>query len=124
MKNKTFNLKAFTILAVVVAFAACSKKVAPVETTETYTGPEVSYAKDIAPLVARSCAPCHFPEKDGKKIALDDYKSVKQNLSDMLQLVQLPDTDEHFMPFKKKKQPLSAEEIELWKNWARGGFLE
>jgi hypothetical protein len=118
------NVKPFLALAAILIFVACSKKTAPVASVEPYTGPAVSYLADVAPLLERSCSPCHYPAKDGKKVPLDNIASVKKELSDMLQLVQLPQTDEHFMPFKQKKQPLSMEEIELLKNWARGGFAE
>jgi len=118
------NVKPFIALAAILLFVACSKKTAPIATAEPYTGPEVSYLGDVAPLLERSCSPCHYPAKDGKKVPLDNYTSVKKELSEMLKMVQLPETDEHFMPFKKKKQPLSLEEIELLKNWARGGFME
>ena len=78
----------------------------------------------MAPLLERSCSPCHYPAKDGKKVPLDNYSGVKTHLAEMLQLVQLPESNLRFMPFKKKKQPLSPEEIEMLKNWARGGFME
>ncbi len=104
----------------------CSKKTAPTTTEEkpAYDGPAISYAKDVSPIIKRSCAPCHFPKEDGKKVALDTRETLKDELAEALKLVQLSPDDIHFMPYKKKKQSLSANEIEMLKNWARGGFME
>ncbi len=121
---KSIQLKTVLFISVLLAVAACSKKTAPVETKEPYTGPQISYLKDVAPLLERSCAPCHYPAKEGKKMPLDTYASVKGELTHVLERVQLDESSLKFMPFKKKKQSLSTEEIELLKNWARGGFLE
>lgn len=123
MTNAT---KSLLLVALVVLAAACSKKTAPVETTKTdeYTGPKVTYAQDIAPLMERSCSPCHYPNQQGKKQPLDSYAAVKSELVDVLERVQLEPGSLKYMPFKQKKQGLSAEEVEMLKNWARGGFLE
>lgn len=117
---------ALVLVSVVLFTVACSKKTAPVTTTKAdeYTGPKVSYLTDVAPLMARSCAPCHYPAQEGKKAPLDNYASVKDELVEVLERVQMQPGDLKYMPFKQKKQALSAEEIELLKNWARGGFLE
>jgi hypothetical protein len=123
MKN---TFKTLLLVPVLILAAACSKKTAPVETTNTtdYSGPKVSYAENIAPLLERSCSPCHYPNQEGKKQPLDSYAGVKAELPEVLKLVQLEPGSLRYMPFKQKKQGLSAEEIEMLKNWARGGFLE
>jgi len=77
---------------------------------------EISYTQNIAPIMERSCTPCHFPEQ-GKKKMLNTYDAVKENINDILRRVQLADTDKEFMPFKSKKPALSKEEIELLKGW-------
>ena len=62
---------------IAIALAACSKKTTPTtETKEAYDGPQISYAADVAPIVERSCAPCHFPEKRGKKEPLHTYAYI------------------------------------------------
>jgi hypothetical protein len=90
-----------------------SKKLAQ----KTGEAPAVTYVGDIKPLMERSCAPCHFPDQDGRKAALDSYATVSKNAEDILQRVQLPETDKLFMPFKNKKEPFTQEEIELLKQW-------
>lgn len=76
----------------------------------------VSYATDIAPIITRSCSPCHFPA-EGKKEPLNTYEAVKDHVSDILTRVQLPVTDMKYMPFKGKKAPLTEAEIQLMKDW-------
>ena len=123
MKNTIKTVFALTALVIAVA---CSQKTAPTASEEPkeYTGPKVTYLADVAPLVERSCSPCHYPEKKGKKMPLDSYAAVKNNLPEVLERVQLPKDNLKFMPYEHKKQDLSAEEIEMLKNWARGGFIE
>ncbi len=81
----------------------------------------VSYEKDILPLMERSCTPCHFPE-EGRVKMLDNYEATKANINGILYRVQLPSDDENFMPFKNKRAPFSAEEVELFKKWMEQGM--
>jgi hypothetical protein len=125
---KRFLNSSLTLLTIVF-FVACSQKTAPTAHTppmadSEYDGPRVTYQADIVPLMQRSCSPCHYPEKSGRKEPLDNYAAVKDHALEILERVQLPQSSLKFMPYEKKKQPLSAEEVELFKNWARGGFLE
>ena len=123
MKN---THKTLATLSLLIGLAACSPKTTPAASAEPeeYTGPKVSYASDISPLLERSCSPCHYPNNKGKKLPLDSYAAVKDHLAEMLERVQLPKDHIKFMPYEHKKQDLSMEEIEMLKNWARGGFLQ
>jgi hypothetical protein len=103
--------------------ASCSRKTA-VEPRADYEGPMISYASAVAPLIERSCSPCHYPQQEGKKVPLDSYIALKREIGEVIARVQLPDEDVKFMPFKHKRESLTAEEIEMLKNWARGGFPE
>lgn len=105
-----------------VLVAACSPKTAPTKTPEAAPVPKVTYAADIAPLLLNKCAPCHYPGQQGKKLPIDTYEAAKQHLNEMIVRVELPQSDPKFMPFKLKKPALTAEEIELLKNWGRGGY--
>lgn len=120
---KNYHLKAKVVLSVMVLtlLLACSKKTAPVS-VEDYDGPRVTYL-DVAPMIERSCAPCHFPKQDGKKVALDTKEHLQDELVDVLERVQRDPNAMGFMPKKGKKPSLTAEEIEMLKNWARGGFI-
>ncbi len=115
-----------SILAIAISLlVGCSQKTTPqAKGKEPYSGPKVTYTADVAPLIDRSCSPCHFPERRGRKEPLDSYDHMKTELAEVLERVQLDESSLKFMPYEKKKQPLSEAEIELLKNWARGGFLE
>ncbi len=78
----------------------------------------VTYTQNIAPLLERSCTPCHFPEQ-GKKKMLNTFDAVKENITEILMRVQLPVTDEKYMPFKSKRQALTNEEIDVLKKWVK-----
>lgn len=117
--------KTLVLSGVLFFVAACSQKTAPAaKVEEPYTGPKVTYNEHIAPIMERSCSPCHYPAQDGNKQALDTYTAVKDEYKDVVYRVQLPQDHFRHMPFKNKKPSFSAEEIEMLKNWARGGFLE
>ena len=115
------SLTLLACLSFVLWSASCSQKTA-VKAKPEYDGPVVSYAGDIAPLMERSCSPCHYPDKNGRKAPLDSYDALKREINEVLVRVQLPEEDSKFMPFKHKRESLSEEEITLLKNWARGGF--
>lgn len=125
--NFTFLNKTLAMAGVVLFVAACSHKTTPASALTpdpNYDGPKVSYTKDIAPILSRSCSPCHFPALDGNKQPLDTYEAVKDELEDVVYRTQLPSDHFRHMPYRGKKPDLSAEEIEMLKNWARGGFIE
>lgn len=124
--NKLFHPRHISALSLLLAtfyfLQGCGSTKA-VDSGYITTGPSVSYEKDVSPIIARSCSPCHFPP-DGKKEALDSYASVKDNIDYILSRVQLPEDHMKFMPFKNKKPSLSKEEIDLLKRWAGKGFAK
>lgn len=82
---------------------------------------KVSYADHIQPLMENSCTPCHFPEK-GKKKLLDSYAAVTENIDEIIYRVSLPTDSTEFMPYKSKKLPLSANEIQILIKWRDQGM--
>lgn len=99
-------------------FCSTSKNVTMAE-PETLAAHMAAYEKDIRPIMAAKCTPCHFPET-GKKMMLNTYEATQANIQDILRRVQLPADHVEFMPFKSKKAPLTAEETKLLKDWAAG----
>lgn len=102
-------------LSLTLQFCSSSKKAA----TADASAPKVSYAQDIQPIMLAKCSPCHFPET-GKKMPLNTYEAVRDNATDILRRVQLPQDHMGFMPFKNKKDPLTDAEIQLLKDWVAG----
>lgn len=80
-----------------------------------------SYAKDVAPIIQTSCTPCHFPP-EGRKEALNSYETVRDNITEIIELVQLPKDNHRFMPFKSKKPPLTESEIAVLVTWQKQGM--
>lgn len=96
-------------------------------TPQDYKMPEhqldtkVSYADHIVPLMVNSCTPCHFPEK-GKKKLLNTYEATAETIDEIIYRVTLPSDSTEFMPYKSKKLPLSANEIQLLIKWRDQGM--
>ncbi len=123
MFKRFFKISAWATVSLAM-IVACSKKTTAPASQKTYQGPQISYASDVAPIIKRSCSPCHFPAQNGKKDPLDSYKSMQKEIIEVIARVEMDEDNIKFMPYKKKKQSLSKDEIKLLKNWAQGGFLE
>lgn len=127
------SLKRTIVLSAILAFViSCSQKTSVASNTppppppppeEPYTGPKISYTSDIAPIMERSCSPCHYPAQNGRKKPFDTYDATKKGLKDILYRVQLDEGHFRHMP-KNDKPDLTAAEIEMLKNWSKSGFAE
>lgn len=83
----------------------------------------ISFDKDIMPIMQTSCTPCHFPP-GGNKEPLDNYAAVKKNFTNVMMRVKLSPGDAKFMPFKSKKPPLSDSIINVLSAWEKQGMLQ
>lgn len=81
----------------------------------------VSYVRNIQPIMAESCSPCHYPEK-GKKELLDTYDATARFIDDIIYRVQLPADSSQFMPYKSKKMPLTLDQIQMLIDWRDAGM--
>lgn len=120
---KLLRINSLRISVLIVFMLSLQFCFAPKNVLQEDSGPTTFYDTDIQPIMVRSCTPCHFPEKGRKKI-LNTYTAVSTNIQDILERIQLAPEDEHFMPFKGKRQALSAEEILLFKKWFAEGMTE
>ncbi len=84
----------------------------------------VSYAADIAPMIKASCTPCHFPSEGGRKVALDSYAGVKDEIRDVLRSIKLPKDNHDFMPFQNKKTALTDAQIKTIEAWQLSGMAQ
>ncbi len=113
--------KIVLIFSVLVVFIACSRKVTNSSSGATTTSSvdkakaESMYASDIKPVLEIKCAPCHFPDKGGFKAALDNFTAVSDHITDMYSRVQLDPSDPKYMPFKGKREALTATELAKFK---------
>lgn len=108
-------LLGFLCSAVFLTYCSASKKSGAVKTAVTYTA-------QIQPLMESKCAPCHFPEKKGRKTPLNTYDAVVDNIEEIVIRIQLHPGQRHFMP--KDDDRLSEKEIQLVKDWEKGGFAK
>ena len=93
------------------------------------TGSEVSYHSEIVPLLKRSCQGCHHPGDPNGDLIVTTYEDLKRGgmagdaivpgKPDESLLIELISGDEPAMP--QNQEPLSAEEVELFRRWILEG---
>lgn len=105
------------MVVAIIAFSYCSpsrnaagKKIIP-----------VTYEANVSPIIMTNCAPCHFPDKGGRKKPLNNYTAVSTQIEDVLRRIQLNPTDRGFMPDKHPK--LSDSTIRVIQQWKKDGLL-
>jgi hypothetical protein len=92
---------------------------------------EVDYNRDVRPILAEKCYPCHGPDKKARKarLRLDDLAAAmksgaiapgKPDDSELIERIFSGDPDER-MPPKKSKTNLDKREKELLRKWIAGG---
>ncbi len=84
---------------------------------------QLSYKTDVAPILATSCTPCHFPP-EGRKKPYENYEHVKADIASIIERVKLPETDARFMPFKSKKPALTQNQIAILETWQNQNMPE
>ncbi|HET8964662.1 MAG TPA: tetratricopeptide repeat protein [Candidatus Acidoferrum sp.] len=115
----------FSLLIVTVVFAAArSPQTAKLQ---AQAGAPVSFTRDIAPIVFRSCAPCHHSGEAGPfpLLTYGDVKSHARQIADVtrkrLMPPWLPSTDG--LPFEEDAH-LSEHDIALFQKWLDDGLHE
>jgi hypothetical protein len=93
----------------------------PIKVKITVNPPKVTFVADIKPLLTASCTPCHMPGGVNPN-KWDDYTTVKNKISVILDRVQRESTAAGFMP--KGGTKLSATNIALLNKWVADGVLE
>ena len=81
----------------------------------------VSYELTLRPIMQKSCTPCHFPAQGQKKM-LDTYEATRANIYAILLRVQLPTSDEKYMPYKQKRPSLTNSEVQAFRDWLNKGM--
>lgn len=83
--------------------------------------PVISYTANIAPVMAVSCTPCHFPPK-GNKAPFDTYASVKNGIDEIVGRIQKNPGEKGFMPARHEK--LTDSTIQMFVKWKETGLAE
>ncbi|MEE3230675.1 MAG: c-type cytochrome domain-containing protein, partial [Planctomycetota bacterium] len=113
-------MKKFTLFLSIVSFS-CLLRAAD----------EVDYNRDVRPILAEKCYPCHGPDKKARKakLRLDDLAAAmksgaiipgKPDDSELVERIFSDDPDER-MPPKKSKTTLNTREKELLREWVAAG---
>ena len=83
---------------------------------------DITYEKNIQPVIASSCGPCHLPSKGGKKPPLESFTDVSYNIDEIIRRIELHPGQKGFMPMKKER--LSDSTITVFKEWKKGGMAK
>ncbi len=123
-------LRPTTVLASVFAAAAFVIAIANSQVVLAQSDSEVSFNRDIRPILAKHCWACHGPDEESRQaeLRLDNYESASHTAidvnepenSELLKRVLSQDVDE-VMPPPESGAPLSASQIELLKKWIASG---
>ena len=107
------------LFLVFVCCYACSHKTTPVSTAPSSpkTDATAMYESTVKPILEAKCSPCHFPAQGGNKAALDNYTAASNNITELLSRVQLKPEERGYMPFRGKKEAVTAAEIASLKAW-------
>lgn len=125
MKSRLHFVSKLLMLMILFSFTmyCTSAQSSTLTEAQLKSGDYVSYDKDLYPIMQRSCTPCHFPER-GRKQMLDSYDNTKDFIKDIIARISLPEDNDKYMPFKKKRQGLSSDEVQLFKTWLAQGMME
>jgi hypothetical protein len=82
---------------------------------------KVTYERDIKPILATSCTPCHF-QGGISPYKWESYDAVKYKISIIIDRVNKDPGTKNFMPRDGKK--LSPETIAILRKWVSDGTLE
>ena len=89
---------------------------------------EVSFTKQIEPILAQHCYKCHGEEKAAADIRFDTIEDIEDSetvtsgdVDDSLLYLSLVLPKDHKERMPKKAEPLSAHEVDLVRRWIQGG---
>ena len=128
---KISRLKFTTHLAI---YLFCLAAWIPFVTADNHAGdPPVSYHSQIVPILKRSCQGCHHPGDPNGGLIVTSYADLKHGGTageaiiitgkpDESLIIELISGDEPAMP--QNMEPLSAEEVELFRRWILEGATD
>lgn len=91
----------------------------------------LQFNRDIRPILAENCYPCHGPDKNHRKaeLRLDDFKTAQSlgaivpgdpEASELVRRIESSDNDER-MPPSDSSKVLDKRQVELLRQWIRQG---
>jgi len=110
------NRRILVLFAFTLSVASCA-----VFQSKPAQNASVTYTQHIEPIIKAKCTPCHYPET-GKADMLNTYDLVRSHIGGIIYRVQLDPENKRYMPYKQKKEALTADEIALLQQWKAEGF--
>jgi len=122
-------MKVLALLFAALLIAGCGNQpAAPAPKAETAAPAEVSFAKDVQPILTQSCMPCHSGGADAKsKYVLTGYEGVMGTGKDSVANVFAGNADSSvlYQMLKICKMPpagpLPTDKVDLVKKWIDQG---
>ena len=126
-------MKVLALLFAALLIAGCGNQpAAPAPKAETPATSEVSFAKDIQPILTQTCMPCHAGGKDAKgSYDLTSYAGGTGNGSDSTPNVILGNADSSLFYLRltgavppqmpKGRPPLNADQLTAVRRWIDQG---
>ena len=109
----------------------------PIEIAGSKKPPQVSFDRDIRPILANNCFVCHGPDETDRQAGLRlDLRAIavkalesgqvaivpgKPDASELIKRVTSTDENVRMPPLKGKHKPLTAAQIDLLKRWIASG---
>lgn len=125
----TASSKRVAILCAAISFSAlcCSRLAHTRAASNSAEERRVTFNRDLAPIVFRSCAPCHHPGEAGpfSLLTYGDVKSHARQIADVTQKRIMPPWLPEPGEWKFNDDlHLSREEIGLFRKWVDDGMVE
>ena len=108
----------FFTFSAFLSLKSCNEKEKPLVIS---AADKVTYERDIKPILATSCTPCHFPGGISP-YKWENYDAVKYKISIIIDRVNKEPGTKNFMPRDGTK--LSPETIAILRKWVSDGTPE
>lgn len=109
--------KCIYIISAVVLLIACESRTYEEISDNTPITEEVTYNKDVKPIIDANCVSCHSPGAQ----ALTNYMEVKNNIDNIIDRISRPNGDPLKMP---QGGSLSPTQINIITKWKADGLSE
>lgn len=109
--------KCIYIISAVVLLIACESRTYEEISDKTPITEEVTYNKDVKPIIDANCVSCHSPGAQ----ALTNYMEVKNNIDNIIDRISRPNGDPLKMP---QGGSLSPTQINIITKWKADGLSE
>ncbi|WP_415328962.1 c-type cytochrome [Chryseobacterium sp. MMS23-Vi53] len=105
------------LISSAVVFVACESRTYEEISDATPITEQVTYTKDIKPIIDANCISCHSPGAQ----ALTNYSQVKNNIDNIIDRISRPNGDPGKMP---QGGSLSPTQINMFTKWKADGLTE